>query len=91
MLPNVKTASYGPNYITLKAINQQNEIKNFIKIDINFPKMTQSKFLTLREKCPYSELFWSGFSRIQTEYGEQSECRKMRTRITPNTDTFYAV
>ena len=24
----------------------------------------------LREKCPYSELFWSSFSRIQTEYGE---------------------
>ena len=42
------------------------------------------------------------FSRIQTEYGEirsinevslriQFECAKMRTRITPNTDTFYAV
>ena len=25
--------------------------------------------LTLRKKCPYSELFWSVFSRIQTEYG----------------------
>ena len=24
----------------------------------------------LREKCPYSELFWSVFSRIRTEYGE---------------------
>ena len=24
----------------------------------------------LREKCPYSELFWSVFSRIWTEYGE---------------------
>ena len=40
---------------------------------------------SLPEKCPYSELFWSAFSRIQ------SECREMRTRITPNTDTFYAV
>ena len=29
---------------------------------------TQS--LTLREKYPYSELFWSEFSRIRTEYGE---------------------
>ena len=26
--------------------------------------------LTLREKCPYSELFLSVFSHIQTEYGE---------------------
>ena len=24
----------------------------------------------MREKCPYSELFWSTFSRIWTEYGE---------------------
>ena len=24
----------------------------------------------LREKCTYSELFWSAFSRNQTEYGE---------------------
>ena len=26
--------------------------------------------ITLREKCPYSELFWSTFSRIQTKNGE---------------------
>ena len=26
--------------------------------------------LSLREKCPYSELFWSVFSRIWTGYGE---------------------
>ena len=26
----------------------------------------------LRKKCPYSELFWSIFCRIQTEYGEYS-------------------
>ena len=35
-------------------------------------------YLTLRKKCPYSELFWS-------------ECGKIRTRITPNKGTFYAV
>ena len=34
--------------------------------------------ITLREKCPYSELFCS-------------ECGKMQTRITPNMDTFHAV
>ena len=51
----------------------------------------------LRKKCPYLELFWSVFSRIRTEYGEirtlriQSEWGKIWTRITPNTDTFYAV
>ena len=50
--------------------------------------------IALREKCPYSELLWSTFSRIRTEYGEiriQSECGKIRTRITPNTNNFYAV
>ena len=40
---------------------------------------------SLHIKCPYSELLWSIFSHIRTEYV------KMRTRITPNTDTFYAV
>ena len=34
--------------------------------------------LLLREKCPYSELFWSVLFRI-------------RTRITPNMDTFCAM
>ena len=50
--------------------------------------------LSLREKCPYSELFWSVFSAFRLNMGRygvslriQSECGKIRTRITPNTDT----
>ena len=60
------------------------EKKMFVSLNYNLP---------LCEKCPYSELFWSAFSRIWTSYGEtlQCECGKMRIRITPNTDTFYAV
>ena len=27
-------------------------------------------YYSLSKKCPYSELFWSVFSRIWTEYGE---------------------
>ena len=50
---------------------------------------------TLRKMCPYSEFFWSLFSRIRTGYGEirriQSECGKIRTRITPNMGNIYAV
>ena len=38
---------------------------------------------TPHEKCP-SELFWSVFSRIRTEYGE-IWMWKIRNRITPNT------
>ena len=35
----------------------------------------------LRKKCPYSELFWSAFSCIWTEYEE-------RRRVTPNNGHF---
>ena len=57
----------------------------------------QKEGLTLPKKCLYSELFWSAFFRIRTEYGERyvvslrilSDCGKMLTRITPN--TFHAV
>ena len=28
------------------------------------------KLLTLLEKCPFAEFFWSVFSRIWTQYGE---------------------
>ena len=33
------------------------------------PDMVSLKYPTLREKCPYSEFFWSVFSCIRTEYG----------------------
>ena len=42
---------------------------------------------SLREKCSHAEFFWSIFSCIRTE----SERGKIRTRRTPNTDTFHAV
>ena len=48
------------------------------------PAVMQSNFTPMHCKCPYSELFWSAFFRIRTE------CRKIRTRITPNTNTFHA-
>ena len=55
ILPKVKTISYGSNSITLKATKQWNEIQNFIKIDINSPKMTYSKFLKYAENYIESE------------------------------------
>ena len=62
----------------------------------------EKAIFSLREKCPISEFLWSVFSGIRTKYGEirsispysalliQSKCGKMRTRKTPNTDTFQA-
>ena len=41
-----------------------------------FPK------IVLCEKSPYSEFFWSVFFHIE------SECGQIRTRETPNTNTF---
>ena len=46
------------------------------KIDVKIVKPLQ------REKCRYSEFSWFVFSCIRTE------CGKIRTRKTPNTDTF---
>ena len=72
---------------------------------ILFNGPTNSLYLSIAlcEKCPYSELLWSVFSRIRTEYSQlefssnwenadhiQSEYGKMQNRTTSNTDTFYA-
>ena len=45
-----------------------------------------STWLTLREKCPYSELFWSTFSRIRTEYGEILRISPYSVRMQENAD-----
>ena len=74
--------------------NNQNKQKSyhwlFLPFSLPFPpnyhlwqssvKWTRYNFLedTLRQKCPYSEFFWS-------------KCGKIRARKTPNTNTFHAV
>ena len=54
----------------------------------HWAKIGESVFfwqLSLRKKCQYWEFFWSAF------YCIHSECGKMRTRKTPNMDTFHAM
>ena len=46
-------------------------------------------WFALREECPYSEFSGPHFPVFGLNI--QSECGKMQTRITPNTDTFSAV
>ena len=41
--------------------------------------------------CPYFPAFGLNTERYEVSLRIQSECRKTRTRKTPNTDTFYAV
>ena len=38
------------------------------------------------EKCPYSELFWSVFSHIRTEYGEILRISPYSVRMRQNMD-----
>ena len=40
---------------------------------------------------PHFPAFGLNTQRYSVSHRIQSECEKMRTRITPNTDTFYAV
>ena len=42
--------------------------------------------MILREKCLYSELFWSVFSRIRTEYGEIRSISPYSVRMWENAD-----
>ena len=42
--------------------------------------------IALREKCPYSELFWSVISRIRTEFGEIRSISPYSVRMWENTD-----
>ena len=46
--------------------------------------------LTLLEKYPYLELFWSVFSGICTEYGGIFRISLYSVQMRGNTDTFYA-
>ena len=70
--------------------SQGKQVLKFVEIRIFLPSITSAIFFvkkSLHKKCPYSELFWSVFSRIRTEY----ECGKLRTKKTPNLDTFHTV
>ena len=41
---------------------------------------------SLRKKCPYSELLWSVFTRIRTEYRETRSISPYSVRMWENTD-----
>ena len=49
-------------------------------------KQVKNCCLPLREKCPYSELFWFIFSRIRTEYWEILSISPYLVQMRENTD-----
>ena len=63
--PPIEWKSLGQMFVRLfcSTTNQTSQIELFAKI-IRLRKM----LLTLCEKCPYSEFFWSVFFRIRTRY-----------------------
>ena len=65
-------------------------ITNYITISIS-----NQNLIPLHEKCPYSEFFWSVFSRTRTAYGDllciSPYSIQMRTRKTLEKDTFYEI
>ena len=71
---------------------------NYEQYAVKIMKTLISSKPTFRKKCPHSELFWSVFptfgmntERCRVSVRIQCECGKMRTRITPNMDSFHAV
>ena len=60
--------------------NSENEFHNL------YTKASSIAKRALRKKCPYSELFWSVFSRIRTEYGEILCISPYSVRMRENTD-----
>ena len=55
-------------------------------MEVLFENSEKRNIILLREKCPYSELLWSVFSRIQTEYGEIRSISLYSVRMRENTD-----
>ena len=61
-------------------------------------QVQNNKRIAQLEQCSYSEFFWPFFPAFGLNMEKysvslliQSECGKIRTRKTPNTDTFHAV
>ena len=63
-----------------------------MKLDLSLSLLITIKWIffqrlsTLRKNCPYSELFWSVFSRTRTEYGEILRISPYSVLMRENTD-----
>ena len=71
----IKNADVTPNGSSENVPNFQN-VENLLKIIVD---NVSEKSLTLPEKCPYLEFFWSAFSHNRTEYREITSLSEMKT------------
>ena len=58
---------------------------NFI-LEVSPIFLWQLSELSLREKCPYSEIFWSVFSRVKAEYRDVRSISPYPIRMRENVD-----
>ena len=57
-----------------------------LKQVFKFLTFVKYALITLREKCPHSQFFWSIFSLIRTEYGEMWNISRYSAQMRRNTD-----
>ena len=79
-LANIKYRDFETkiHFVGMKFLEEKRKIFNQIKITLSRQERWEVFWISgkictkvsLREKCPYSGLFWSAFSCIWTEYGE---------------------
>ena len=76
--------------VVLNTEDFNDSIEDFVSAEESGNKNKKSLNPTERyratEKCPYSELFWSTFSRIRTEYGQLLRISPYSVRMWENTD-----
>ena len=67
-----------------KNLPSENLSRGNVPFSIYIPGHTDQK--KLRKNCPYSEFFWSVFSRVRTECKDLRSKSPYRVRIQENTD-----
>ena len=84
-LPSVfsiqRFTSFPLQYYQYKEKRLKNKIHNTFK-----RALSDICLIRLRKKCPYSELFWSAFSHIRTEYGEILRISPYSVQMRENAD-----
>ena len=87
------------NHKTSGTLTQkQDSLGKFMGVLTNSSQIFLNYRTPLRKRSPYSELFWSVFSRIRTEYGAIRSISPYSVQMPENTDQnnsntdfFYAV
>ena len=87
---NVSSTQYSRTYIGSQLINLFSY--SFVFLVRSYLRQILRESVRIRSYSgPHFPVFGLDTERYSVSLRKRSECRKMRTRINPNTDTFYAV